>query len=66
VGIPSCGDDTVNRTMIRVVATIILVSRDACRESSLLYCFLAFFYSVRVWAEVVFCRYITVLSGSMY
>jgi hypothetical protein len=66
VGIPSCGDDAVNRIMIRVVATVILVFGDACRESSLFYCFLAFFHSVRVWVEVVFCRYITTLSGSMY
>jgi hypothetical protein len=37
--IPSCGDDAVNRTMVRVVATVICVSGDACRASSLLYCF---------------------------
>jgi hypothetical protein len=43
VGIPSCGDDAVNRTMIRVVATVILVSGDVCRASSLLYYFLAYF-----------------------
>jgi hypothetical protein len=43
MGIPSYGDDAVNRTMIRVVATVILVSGDACRASSLLYCFLAYF-----------------------
>jgi hypothetical protein len=66
VGIPSHGDDAVNRTMIRVVATVILVSGDACRASILLYCFLAYFHTVRVWAEVVFCRYITALSSSMY
>jgi hypothetical protein len=41
--ISSCSDDAVNRTMIRVVATVILVSGDACRASSLLYCFLAYF-----------------------
>jgi hypothetical protein len=41
--IPSCGDDAVNRTMIRVVVTVILVSGDACRASSLLYCFRAYF-----------------------
>jgi hypothetical protein len=39
--IPSCGDDVVNRTMVRVVATIVRVSRDACRASRLLYCFRA-------------------------
>jgi hypothetical protein len=39
VRILSCGDDVVNRTIIQVVATIILVSGDACRVSSLLYCF---------------------------
>jgi hypothetical protein len=43
VGILSCGDDVINKTMIRVVATIILISRDVCRVSSLLYCFLAYF-----------------------
>jgi hypothetical protein len=43
VGIPSCGDDAVNRTMIRVVATVILVFGDACRASSLLYSFLIYF-----------------------
>jgi hypothetical protein len=37
--IPSCGDDAVNRTMVRVVATIVHVSGDACRTSGLLYCF---------------------------
>jgi hypothetical protein len=41
--IPSCGDDAINRTMIRVVATVILVSGDACRASSLLYCFRVYF-----------------------
>jgi hypothetical protein len=65
-GILSCSDDAVNRMMIRVVATVILVSEDACRVSSLLYCFHAFFHTIRVWAEVVFCRYITVLSCSTY
>jgi hypothetical protein len=37
--IPSCGDDTVNKTMVRVVATIVRVSWDACRMSRLLYRF---------------------------
>jgi hypothetical protein len=41
--IPSCGDDTINRMMIRVVAIVILVSGDACRANSLLYCFRAYF-----------------------
>jgi hypothetical protein len=54
VGIPSCGDDVVNRTIIRVVATVILVSRDACRASSLVYCFHAYFHTIRVWAKVSF------------
>jgi hypothetical protein len=66
VGIPSCGDDAVNRTMIQVVATVILVSGDACRASSLLYCFLAYFSYCEVWAEVIFCKYITALSSSTY
>jgi hypothetical protein len=43
VGVPSHGDDAVNRTMIREVATVILVFGNACRASSLLYCFLAYF-----------------------
>jgi hypothetical protein len=34
--IPSCGDDAVNRTMVRVVAIVVRVSRDACRASRLL------------------------------
>ena len=38
-GIPSCGDDVVDRTMVRVVATVVRVSGDACRTSRLLYCF---------------------------
>jgi hypothetical protein len=42
-GIPSCCDDAANRAMIQVVSTIILVSGDTCRASSLLYCFLAYF-----------------------
>jgi hypothetical protein len=46
-GIPSCGDDVVNRMMIRVVVTVILVSGDACRASNLLYCFLACFHTMR-------------------
>jgi hypothetical protein len=66
VGILSCGDDAVNRTMIRVVATIILVSGDACRASSLLYCFLAYFSYCEVWAKVTFCMYIIVLSSSTW
>jgi hypothetical protein len=37
--ISSYSDDAVNRTMVRVVATIVRVSRDACRASRLLYCF---------------------------
>jgi hypothetical protein len=37
--VPSCGDDVVNRTMVRVVATVVHVSGDACRTSRLLYCF---------------------------
>ena len=51
-GIPSCGDDAVDRTMVRVVATVVRVSGDACRTSRLLYCFRAYFHTVRVWAEV--------------
>jgi hypothetical protein len=43
VGIPSCGDDAVNRTMVRVVATVVLVFGDACGASSLLYCFRAYY-----------------------
>jgi hypothetical protein len=39
--IPSRGDDVVNRMMIRVVATIVHVSRDACRAGRLLYYFQA-------------------------
>jgi hypothetical protein len=50
--------------MIRVVATVILVSGDACRASSLLYCFLAYFSYCEGLAEVIFCRYITALSSS--
>jgi hypothetical protein len=34
--IPSCGEDAINRTMVRVVATIVHVSGDACRVSRLL------------------------------
>jgi hypothetical protein len=34
-----CGDDAVNRTMVQVVATVVRVSRDACRASRLLYRF---------------------------
>jgi hypothetical protein len=37
--IPSCGGDVVNRTMVRVVATVVHVSGDACRASRLLYRF---------------------------
>jgi hypothetical protein len=66
VGIPSCGDDAVNRAMIRVVATVILVSGDTCKASSLLYYFLAYFSYCEVWAEVTFCRYIIALSSSTY
>jgi hypothetical protein len=46
-GFPSCGDNAVNRAMIRVVATVVLVSGNMCEASSLLYCFLAYFYTVR-------------------
>jgi hypothetical protein len=35
----SCGDDAVNRMTVRVVATVIRVSRNACRVSRLLYRF---------------------------
>jgi hypothetical protein len=39
--IPSCGDDAINRTMVRVVTTVVSVSGDTCRESRLLYHFQA-------------------------
>ena len=42
-GILSYGDDAIDRTMVRVVATIVRISRDACRASRLLYCFRAYF-----------------------
>ena len=42
-GILSCGDDAVDRTMVRVVATVVRVSGDACRTSRLLCCFHAYF-----------------------
>jgi hypothetical protein len=29
--VPSCGDDAINRTMVRVVTTVVRVSEDACR-----------------------------------
>jgi hypothetical protein len=41
--IPSCGDDAVNMTMVRVVATIVRVSGDACRAGRLLYYFHAYY-----------------------
>jgi hypothetical protein len=41
--IASYDDDVVNRTMVQVVATVVRVSRDACRASRLLYCFHAYF-----------------------
>jgi hypothetical protein len=41
--IPSCGDGAINRTMVRVVATVVCVSGDACRASRLLYCFHAYY-----------------------
>jgi hypothetical protein len=37
--ISSCGDNAVNRTMVRIVATVVRVSGDACRASRLLYRF---------------------------
>jgi hypothetical protein len=37
--IPPCGDDAINRTMVRVIATVVRASGDACRASRLLYCF---------------------------
>jgi hypothetical protein len=40
---PSCGDDAVDRMMVRVVGIVVRVSRDACRVSRLLYCFYAYF-----------------------
>jgi hypothetical protein len=46
--IPFCGDDVINRTMIRVVATVVRVSRDACRAGRLLYCFHHDIHTVRV------------------
>jgi hypothetical protein len=39
----SCGDDAVDRTMVWVVATVVRVSRDACRVSRLLFCFRAYY-----------------------
>jgi hypothetical protein len=48
--IMSCGDDAVNRTIVRVIATVVHVSGDACRASRLLYCFYAYIHTVRVWA----------------
>jgi hypothetical protein len=37
--ISSYGDDAVNRTMVRVVATVVRIPGDVCRASRLLYCF---------------------------
>jgi hypothetical protein len=37
--ISSCGDDAINRMMVRVVATVVHISGDACRASRLLYYF---------------------------
>jgi hypothetical protein len=37
----SCGDDVINRMIVRVVATVVRVSEDACRASRLLYRFRA-------------------------
>jgi hypothetical protein len=37
--IPSCGDDAINRTIVRVVATVVRVSEDVCRAGRLLYRF---------------------------
>ena len=42
-GIPSCGDNAVDRTRVRVVAIVVRVSGDACRMSRLLYYFHAYF-----------------------
>jgi hypothetical protein len=42
-------DDAINRKMVRVVATVIHVSRDACRASRLT-AFLHDIHTVRVWA----------------
>jgi hypothetical protein len=39
----SCGDNAVSRTMVRVVATVVHVSGDACRASRLLYHFHAYY-----------------------
>jgi hypothetical protein len=50
--IPSWGDDAVNRITVRVVATIVCVSRDVCRASRLLYCFYAYYSYCEGWAEV--------------
>jgi hypothetical protein len=66
VGIPSCGDDAVNRAMIRVVVTVILVSGVRVERVAYFTAFLHIFHTVRVWAEVIFCRYITALSSSTY
>jgi hypothetical protein len=46
--IPSGDDDAVNRTMVRVVATIVRVFGDACRASRLLTAFMHNIHTVRV------------------
>jgi hypothetical protein len=48
----SYGDDVINRTMVRVVATVVRVSGDACRASRLPYCFRAYCSYCQGWAEV--------------
>jgi hypothetical protein len=47
--VPSCGDNTINRTMVWVVATVVRISGDACRASRLLYYFHTF---IGNWAEI--------------
>jgi hypothetical protein len=52
VGIPSCGDDAINRTMVRVVATVVLIFGDACGAVAYFTAFVHIIHTVRVWAEV--------------
>jgi hypothetical protein len=50
----SRGDDAINRMMLRVVATVVRVSRDVCRASRLLYYFMHNIHTMRVWAKMDF------------
>jgi hypothetical protein len=64
--VPSCSDDAVNRTMVRVVLLLYTYLEMHVERVDYFTAFMHNIHTVRVWAEMILARYITTLSCSTY